>query len=170
MTLALVDPISQLNSRITVLEHRIREQLELHPDAHIFTSLPKAGTVRAATMLAEIGDARGRFPTEDALAALAGVAPSTRRSGKIHAVTFRFACDKKLRDAIINFAEDSRHASPWAADIYQRAKARGCRHPHAVRILARAWIRIIWRCWQNGTAYDPNSHGGHQRTLMPAAA
>jgi transposase len=170
VTSALLDAIGHLNSRIDLLERQIREQLELHPDAHIFTSLPKGGIVRAATLLAEIGDARGRFPTDDALAALAGVAPSTRRSGKLHAVTFRYACDKKLRDAIINFADDSRHASPWAADIYARARARKLRHPHAVRILARAWIRIIWRCWQDGTAYDPNKHGGHQRLLMTAAA
>jgi transposase len=170
ITVTLLEAISHLNNRITGLEHQIREALELHPDAHIFTSLPKSGTVRAATLLAEIGDARGRFPTDDALAALAGVAPSTRRSGKMHAVTFRYACDKKLRDAIINFADDSRHASPWAADIYQRAIDRNCRHPHAVRILARAWIRIIWRCWQDGTAYDPTKHGGHQKLLMSAAA
>lgn len=170
ITHTLLDAIDHLNDRISLLERQIREQLELHPDAHIFTSLPKAGTVRAATLLAEIGDARGRFPTDDALAALAGCAPSTRRSGKLHAVTFRFACDKKLRDAIINFADDSRHASPWAADIYARARARGHRHPHAIRVLARAWIRIIWRCWQDGTAYHPDKHGGHQKLLMTTAA
>lgn len=168
ITLALVDAIDQLNAKITGLEREIREALELHPDAHIFTSLPKGGMVRAATLLAEIGDARGRFPTDDSLAALAGCAPSTRRSGKLHAVTFRYACDKKLRDAVINFADDSRNASPWAADIYRRARERGCRHPHAVRILARAWIRVIWRMWQNHTAYDPTLHGGHQH-LMAAA-
>jgi hypothetical protein len=66
------------------------------PRRRIFTSLPKAGMVRPATLLAEIGDVRGRFRTDDALAALAGVAPSTRRSGKLHAVSFRYACDKKL--------------------------------------------------------------------------
>lgn len=170
ITLALLDAIEQLNDRISDLQRQIREALELHDDAHIFTSLPKGGIVRAATLLAEIGDARGRFPTDDALAALAGCAPSTRRSGSLHAVTFRFACDKKLRDAIINFAGDSRHASPWAADIYRRARARGCRHPHAVRILARAWIRVIWRCWQDHTAYDPARHGGHRKLTMATAA
>jgi transposase len=170
VTLGLVDSIEQLNRQIAQLERQIREALELHPDGHIFTSLPKGGIVRAATLLAEIGDARGRFPTDDALAALAGVAPSTRRSGKLHAVAFRFACDKKLREAIISFADDSRHASPWAADIYARARARNLRHPHAVRILARAWIRIIWRCWQDGVAYEPDKHGGHQRLLMTAVA
>ena len=112
VTDTLVVAIAELNGQIDVLKRRIREALEQHPDAHIFTSLPKGGMIRAATMLAEIGDARGRFPTDDSLAALAGCAPSTRRSGKLHAVTFRFACDKKLRDAIINFADDSRHASP----------------------------------------------------------
>lgn len=55
----------------------------------------------------------------------------------------------------MDFANGSRMADPWAADIYQRAIARGCRHPHAIRILARAWIRIIWRCWQDGVAFDP---------------
>ena len=170
VTRTLLDAIGHLNDRIALLERQIREQLELHPDAHIFTSLPKGGIVRAATLLAEIGDARGRFPTDDALAALAGCAPSTRRSGKLHAVTFRFACDKKLREAIISFADDSRHASPWAADIYARARARNLRHPHAVRILARAWIRVIWRCWQDGTAYDPDKHGGHQKLLLTTAA
>ncbi len=168
ITLALLDAIEQLNAQITGLEGQIREALERHPDAHIFTSLPRGGMVRAATLLAEIGDARGRFPTDDSLAALAGCAPSTRRSGKLHAVTFRYACDKKLRDAIINFADGSRNASPWAADIYRRARARGCRHPHAVRILARAWIRVIWRMWQSHTAYDPTLHGGHQQLIAAA--
>lgn len=170
VTLALVDAIEKLNAKIADLEGNIRDSLEAHPDAHIFTSLPKGGTIRAATLLAEIGDPRGRFPTDDALAALAGAAPSTRRSGKLHSVTFRYACDKKLRDAIINFADDSRHASPWAADIYRRARARGHRHPHAVRILARAWIRVIWRCWQDGTAYEPAKHCGHQKLLATPAA
>ena len=70
------------------------------------------------------------------------------------------AIDKKLRNAIIDFADDSRHASPWAAKIYTDAITRGKRHPHAVRILARAWIRVIWRCWQDHTPYNPQLHGG----------
>ena len=38
-------------------------------------------------------------------------------------MTFRYACDKKLRDALIDFAEDSRRANPWAADLYARPAA-----------------------------------------------
>jgi transposase len=159
--LALLDAIAKLNARAKDLQGDVVERLELHSDAHIFTSLPKAGRgVRAASLLAEIGDARERFPDEESLAALAGVAPVTRASGKTRSVGFRWACDKKLRNALIDFADDSRNASPWARRIYDNAIARGKRHPHAVRIVARAWVRVIWRMWQDGEAYDVTRHGG----------
>ena len=141
---------------------QISELLDAHPDAHIFTSLPRSGTVRAARLLTEIGDCRARYPTPEALACLAGVAPSTRQSGKHRAVTYRWAADKQLRDAVCDFAADSRHANPWAADLYHRAIARGHDHPHAVRILARAWLYVIWHCWQTNTTYDPGKHGALQ--------
>lgn len=67
---------------------QIAEQLALHADAHVFCSLPRSGTVRAARLLAEIGDARGRFPDAASLACLAGVAPSTRQSGKTQSREF----------------------------------------------------------------------------------
>jgi transposase len=159
--LALLRAIETTRREERELEAEIIERLDTHADAHIFTSFPKAGHgVRAAMLLAEIGDVRARFPDEESLAALAGVAPITRASGKIHSVGFRWAADKKLRNAITDFADDSRHLSPWAAKVYNDAIARGKRHPHAVRILARAWIRVIWRCWHDHTAYNPQLHGG----------
>ena len=159
--LALLRAVETVRNQERELEAEIIERLDAHADAHIFTSLPKAGHgVRAAALLAEIGDVRARFPDEESLAALAGVAPVTRASGKYHAVGFRWAADKKLRNAIIDFADDSRHLSPWAAKVYDDAIARGKRHPHAVRILARAWVRVIWRCWQDNVAYNPQLHGG----------
>src|SRR6185437_11505399 len=102
---------------------QISEQLALHEDQHVFTSLPRSGTVRAARLLAEIGDCRARFPTPQSLACLAGAAPSTRQSGKTRSVSFRWACDKQLRDAVTDFAGDSRRASPWAAGLYNQARA-----------------------------------------------
>jgi transposase len=56
------------------------EQLALHADAQIFTSLPRSGTPRAARLLAEIGDCRARFPDPESLICLAGIASSIRRS------------------------------------------------------------------------------------------
>ena len=169
ITLALVAALRSLRTQIKALEDQIADQLTHHPDAAIFTSLPKAGTVRAARLLAEIGDARGRFPTPEALICLAGAAPSTKQSGNVKVVTFRWAVDKQLRGAVIDFAGDSHHANPWAADLYQRARARHLDHPHATRVLARAWLHVIWRCWQDHDPYDPTKHRALQRVLTQAA-
>lgn len=170
VTLAYVAVLRALNAQIEALAATISDQFDAHPDRAIFASLPRSGTLRAARLLAEIGDARGRFPTADSLACLAGVAPSTRQSGKIKAVTFRWSADRDLRDALCDFAGDCRRANVWADSLYNRARARGHDHPHAVRVLARAWADIIWRCWQDGVAYDPDQHNALQRVLNHSTA
>lgn len=170
VTLAYVAAIRAVRGQIERLEARIAEQLAVHEDAAIFTSLPRGGSVRAAALLAEIGDCRARFPNPELLAGLGGAAPSTRQSGKHRVVTFRYACDKKLRDALMDFAADSRFANPWAAAIYRGAITDKKTHPHAVRILARAWVAVIWRCWQDRVPYDPAKHGALQRLLLQQAA
>jgi transposase len=162
ITLAFVVMTTALNEQISLLDAEIGRLFAAHPDHHVFSSLPRSGMIRAASLLAEIGDCRQRFPTDDALAALAGACPSTRQSGKRSQAVFRWSCSKKLRAAVMDFANGSRMGDPWAAAIYAAAVARGCRHPHAIRILARAWLRIIWRCWQDGTAFDPSLHRGRQ--------
>lgn len=154
--------IRTLNQAIKDLETAIAARLGEHPDAAVFTSLPRSGQVNAAQMLAEWGDCRAAYAGPEAIAALAGMCPVTKKSGKHQSVTFRWACNKRLRNAISRFADNSRHSSPWAADIYTRAIARGCDHPHAIRILARAWIRVIYRCWVNRVPYDPALHKGAQ--------
>ena len=85
--------------------------------------------------------------------------------------TFWWAADKQLRDAVCDSAAGSRHANPWAAHLYNQAIERGHRHPHAVRILARAWIYVIWKCCRDHKAYDPANHRALQALLSdPATA
>jgi transposase len=117
ITRAYLATLTTITAQIDTLTQHITEALATHPDRDISTSLPQAGSVRAARLLAEIGDARGRFPTPDSLACLAGVAPSTRQSAKVTIVAFRWAVDEQLRDALCDFAGGSRHANPWAADL-----------------------------------------------------
>ncbi|NHC25555.1 IS110 family transposase [Nocardioides sp. IC4_145] len=169
IVLALVDLLTQLREQQAQLETRIKEALLAHPDGPIFQSLPRAGTVRAATLLAEIGDCRARFPDPAALAAAAGVAPSTRQSGKHRNVAYRRGCNKQLRHALIDWAQDTPRANAWAHHTYYRARDRGCRHPHAARILAQAWTRILWRCWHDHVPYNPDLHGRLNALTQEAA-
>ena len=157
--LAAVGVLTALNASVKSLDRSIAAHLGEHPDGAIFTSLPRSGQVNAAQVLAEWGDARPAYEHPDSVAALAGVTPVTTQSGKHRGVHFRWACNKRFRVAITTFADNSRHASPWAAKIYNDARASGKDHPHAIRILARAWIRVIWRCWLDGVPYDPARHG-----------
>jgi transposase len=153
---ALVAEIAKITSRI---EHDVQQLA----DGKIVMSFPRTGKLNAAQILAELGDVRERFQTEEQLAAEAGVCPVTYESGKSRGVGFRWACNHRLRAAITTWADNSRHASSWAAAVYSRARGRGCDHPHATRILARAWIRVLWRAWAAKSLYDPDLHGGAKK-------
>jgi transposase len=166
--LAAVGVLIALNTSVKNLDRSVAAHLGEHPDGAIFTSLPRSGQVNAAQVLAEWGDCRQAYEHPDSVAALAGVTPVTNQSGKHRGVHFRWACNKRFRVAITTFADNSRHASPWAAKIYNNARASGKDHPHATRVLARAWIRVIWRCWQDGVPYDPARHGAASRLAEAA--
>ena len=160
VVLALVGVLQPLVEQLSALTRRIERFVESLPDGQIIMSFPRAGRVCAAQILAEIGDVRERFATLDQLAGEAGVVPLTYQSGKSRCVSFRWACNHRLRRAITTLADNSRHANLWARGIYTAARARGCDHPHAVRILARAWLRVIWRAWTDRKTYDPALHLG----------
>jgi transposase len=156
--LDLVSVLSALVARLRRLTSAVEHAVEQLPVGRLVMSFPRAGKVNAAQIAAEIGDDPRRFPTERQLAAEAGVAPVTHASGRSRGVTFRWACNKRQRNAITTWANNSRHEHPWAQDVYSRARDRGCDHPHATRILARAWVRILWRCWHDQAPYDSARH------------
>jgi len=169
VVLGLVGALGPIVAEIAALDAQIREHLAAHPDAAIFAPLfrDRRTAICPATLIAELGDCRGRYPTEAAMAADAGMSPVALESGKLRVATFRRACDKRLRFAVATLADTTRHWHPWAKEVYRRARARGQDHPHAIRTLGRAWIRVLWRCWQDGVPYDATLHGNSHR-LQPA--
>ena len=163
--LGLVGTLKVLVERIKRLEERIARAVHAHPDGEVFLSLfvSPNSTLTAASLVAQIGECRERYPTNETLAAAAGMSPVAVESGKRKVASFRRACDKRLRRAFATLAESTRQHHPWAKEIYRRARGRGCDHAHAIRILGRAWVRVIWRMWQDGLPYDPARHGGFKR-------
>jgi len=112
---ALVDTLKPLVAQIKELEREIVIAIREHPDGAIFLSLFKhpRSVITAAELLAEIGDCRGRYPTRDTLAADAGQAAVAIESGKRKNAAFRWACNKRLRDAFCTLADSTRHHNPW---------------------------------------------------------
>lgn len=151
---------------IANLDRALAASVSQHAKAHTLAPLPRIGEINLGQIVGELGPILERAETAKQAAAEAGATPLTRASGEHRAVCFRYACNTKARKTLATSTDNSRHACPRAAHVYARARARGCRHPHAIRILMRARIRVIWVCWHTGQPYDPSRHRSLQR-LQP---
>jgi transposase len=101
-----------LNERVAAEEQR-RE----HRDVAILLSLPGAGRVVAATMLAEASQLLAQR-NYHALRTLGGIAPVTRQSGKRLAVRRRYGCNHRLNNALYHLARSSSQCDPRAKHHY----------------------------------------------------
>ena len=160
---AQVRLLRSLLGTIADLDRALGAALVEHDKARLLAPMPRIGEVNLAQIVAEVGPILARAVDVDHACAEVGAVPVTKESGKGRAVNFRWAVNTKARQALSTFADNSRHASPWAAQLYADARRRGKRHPHAVRILMRAWLRVMWACWHSDVAYDPVNHGAERR-------
>ena len=168
--LGLITALRPIVSQIRQLTSQIHGAVRAHPDGQLFLPLfrDKKTAICPATLIAELGDQRARYPTNAAMIADAGHSPVAVESGKRKVAVFRRACDKRLRNAVATLADSTRHWHPWAHQIYTDARARGHTHQRAIRTLGAAWLRVLWRCWHDHTPYDPNRHGALTRQLARA--
>ncbi len=153
--LALVDLLEQVGRVLDEYAAAIAGVLERHPDAALFASFPGTGLVTTATLLAEIGEDRTRFPSSGSLLAEAGLAPVTRQSGSSRRVGFRYAANHHLRAIWGQWMLTAIRISPWTREAYDAARARGQSHSRAIRSVGARWGRILWRCWLDRQTYDP---------------
>lgn len=148
-----------LNEQLGEFDDAIAAAVAEHPDAAIFASFPGVRPVLTGVLLAEIGENRQRFPRPEVLLAESGLAPVTRASGRSRNVRFRYAANRRLREASMWWAFNSLKASPWAAAAFRQARdERGQRYHRALRGLSARWMRILWRCWSDRSPYDPARH------------
>ncbi len=153
-TVALVAVITTMREQVALLEADLVEAFERHPDAEILRSLPGLGAILGARVLAESGDAPGRYVDAKARRNYAGTAPITRASGTSRIVSARYVGNKRLRTACHGWAISSLRASP-GAKAYFDAHDPG---PHtgrvALRKLANKLVGIAHGCLTHRTLYD----------------
>jgi len=155
LMLTLVGQLQALLSAIAAYDAEIQRLFLTHADSAVFASLPRAATRLAPRLLAEWGDDRGRYADVASVQALAGTAPVPWTSGKLVTVHRRQACNKRLRNALQQFAWQSTQREAWAAAYYQEKRDAGKSHAMALRALANQWVRIIYALWSKHEAYDP---------------
>ena len=129
------------------------------PAAQWARTLPGGKTGSTVPLLwGELGDAPGRWHSFPHLQAQGGAVPVTKRSGKQHVVSFRFACNTHLRYAAHTLAFVSLTRCEWAKAYYEQYRARRHSHHEALRALAAKWLKIIFVMWARQVPYDEKHH------------
>ena len=126
---------------------------EAQRDAAIVQSLPGAGTIVSATLLAEAWQllAERDYPR---LRSLSGVAPVTKRSGKTTSIGMRRACNKRLRDGVYFWAFSCVRRDERTKAHYARLRARGHSHGRAIRGVADRLLKLLVVLLQRGEPFD----------------
>jgi transposase len=143
-----------LNEQIRRLDVQVEAHFLQHPDAEIYLSQPGIGTVNGARVLAEFGDAPGRYASAKARKNYAGSSPITRASGRSKIVLARFIRNNRLTDALHSQALSALTASPGARAYYDKQRARGLGHNPALRQLSNRLVGILHGCLKTSTRYD----------------
>jgi hypothetical protein len=165
LVLTLVSMIKLVGEQIKELERQIAAAIREHPDGEIFLSLFKGHRDHRRGALGRDRRLPRPLPNPRRARRRRRSAAVAKESGKCKTATFRWGCDKRLRQAFHTLADSTRHWHPWAQDLYAQARARGHDHPRALRTVGRAWSRVVWRCWQDRVPYDPARHRALQRHI-----
>jgi len=162
-TRAAVGIIIELNHQISDLEAELSTHFEKHPDADIYRSLPGLGVVLGARVLGEFGDDPNRYTTAKCRKNYAGTSPLTIASGKKRAVLARHVRNRRLYDAIDQWAFCALTRSPGARLFYDQRRAAGDLHHQALRALGNRLVGILHGCLRHLTRYDEHQARAHRQ-------
>jgi transposase len=169
-TRAAVGIIVELNRQIADLEAELAAHFETHPDADIYLSQPGLGVVLGARVLGEFGDDPNRYTDTKCRKNYAGTSPLTVASGKKRAVLARHVRNRRLYDAIDQWAFCALSASPGARAFYDHRRAAGDLHHQALRALGNRLVGILHGCLRHHTNYDEHTAWAHRNTTPDTQA
>jgi hypothetical protein len=161
-TRAAVGIIAELNRQISELEATLAEHFEKHPDADIYLSQPGLGVILGARVLGEFGDDPNRYTDAKSRKNYAGTSPLTVASGRKRAVLARHVRNRRLYDAIDQWAFCATSSSPGARAFYDQHRAAGDTHHQALRALGNRLVGILHGCLRHHTVYDEHTAWDHR--------
>jgi transposase len=161
-TTAAVGIIGELNRQIAKLEQSLTDHFEQHPDAAIYRSLPGLGVVLGARALGEFGDDPNRYADSKSRKNYAGTSPRTVASGKKRAVLARHVRNRRLYDAIDQWAFCALSNSEGCRRHYDERRAAGDLHHQALRALGNRLVGILHGCLEHHTSYNEQTAWAHR--------
>jgi hypothetical protein len=155
----LVGQLRILLDSLEKFNNELAKTFEEYPEKEFYQVLPGAGPILQPRLAAFFGLDRSKWDQANELQSFSGVAPVTEQSGKFYRwVHWRVACPKFIRQSLVEFANHSRAKSLWAAAYYKSQRDKQKSHQAALRALAFKWLRILFRCWKNGTVYNEQTY------------
>jgi transposase len=154
---ALIVVLTAMTEQTQVLAGQVEQGFGQHPDVEIYRSQPGLGTILGARVLAEFGDAPGRYADARSRKNYSGMSPITKASGTKRVVLARYARNRRLGDALLLQAYSALRCSPGARRYYDQQRARGASHYQALRALANRLVGILHGCLRHHTLYDENA-------------
>jgi transposase len=161
-TRAAVGVITELNRQIAELETNLAEHFETHPDADIYRSLPGLGVILGARVLGEFGDDPNRYTDPKSRKNYAGTSPLTVASGKKRTVLARHVRNRRLYDAIDQWAFCALSTSPGARALYDQHRAAKESHHRALRAVANRLVGILHGCLRHHMPYNEHTAWAHR--------
>jgi transposase len=141
--------------KLARLDRDLAALLADHPDGALICSLPGMGVTLAAEFIACVGDIR-RFPSADALASAAGLAPVIRQSGRKAGWRRTFGGDKALKRVFYQGAFCAvTSKDPLSRSFYDRKRREGKHHTQALIALARRRVTVLWTMIKHRQTFDP---------------
>jgi transposase len=153
--------LQTLNTQIAELGTVVADHFGRHPDAEIYASQPGLGVVLGARVLGEFGDDPDRYADAKARKNYAGTSPITKASGTRKIVIARYARNRRLADALQQWALGSMRGSPGARAYYQSLRDRRMSHHAALRQLANRLVGILHGCLKTRTRYNEHTAWDH---------
>jgi len=146
--------IKELKAQRALVAAEVEEMVDAHPLTQVLISMPGVGIKTAATILLTAGDFSS-FATPGHLAAYAGIAPVTRRSGtSIRGEFPARSGNKQLKNALFRSAWVASCHDPTSKAYYDRKRAEGKKHNAAVICLARRRLNVMFAMVRDGSFYQ----------------
>jgi transposase len=165
---ATVAILQTLNAQIRTMESQVEAHFGQHPDAEVYLSQPGIGVILGARVLAEFGDAPGRYADARSRKNYAGTAPITRQSGKSKTVHARFVHNDRLVDALHMQAGAAILHDVGVRAYYDELRAREIGHNAALRQVGNRLVGILHGCIKTNTHYDQTTAWSHRTSRVAA--